>query len=170
MLNQLESLTQRVGGSNKLIDQWLQERKLLLVEYYHLVGIKPNKVKHVPLDESALVSFCHHLVDYLSAGHFHIYDRIVEQAEGSSSPKLALAHKIYPKLKDNTHLIMEFHDRYSDAMIDGDDCAQLHEDLSQIGEHLASRFTMEDKLIQIAADVWESTYDASLGNTTSPQL
>ena len=46
MLNRLEHLTQRVGGSNELIDQWLQARKQLLVAYCALVGIKPNKEKH----------------------------------------------------------------------------------------------------------------------------
>ena len=43
MLNQLESLTERLGGSNKLIDFWLNERKQLLISYYNLVGIKPGK-------------------------------------------------------------------------------------------------------------------------------
>lgn len=43
MLNQLESLTERVRGSNKLVDRWLHVRKHLLVAYYNLVGIKPAK-------------------------------------------------------------------------------------------------------------------------------
>lgn len=42
MLNRLERLTQRVGGSNELVDQWLQARKQLLVAYCTLVGLKPN--------------------------------------------------------------------------------------------------------------------------------
>ena len=41
MLNQLESLTERVGGSNTLVDRWLHVRKHLLVAYYNLVGLKP---------------------------------------------------------------------------------------------------------------------------------
>lgn len=36
MLNQLENLTERVGGSNKLVDRWLDVRKHLLVAYYNL--------------------------------------------------------------------------------------------------------------------------------------
>lgn len=40
MLNQLENLTERVGGSNKLVDRWLQVRKHLLVAYYNLVGLE----------------------------------------------------------------------------------------------------------------------------------
>ncbi|ELH6948843.1 Rsd/AlgQ family anti-sigma factor [Escherichia coli] len=43
MLNQLDNLTERVRGSNKLVDRWLHVRKHLLVAYYNLVGIKPGK-------------------------------------------------------------------------------------------------------------------------------
>lgn len=70
MLNRLESLTQNVGGNNDLVDQWLQARKQLLVAYYTLVGVKPNKGKHTPLNEKALENLCHNLLDYLSAGPF----------------------------------------------------------------------------------------------------
>ena len=47
MLNQLENLTERVGGSNELVDRWLQVRKHLLVAYYNLVGIKPETGQRV---------------------------------------------------------------------------------------------------------------------------
>ncbi|MGE6472882.1 sigma D regulator [Serratia proteamaculans] len=155
MLNRLESLTQRVGGSNELVDQWLQARKQLLVAYCALVGIKPNKEKHTPLNEKALENFCHNLVDYLSAGHFHIYDRIIKQVEGVSSPKMSLAVNIYPKLWANTEQIMAFHDRYTEVDIDQDLCLELHQALSDIGETLAARFTLEDRLIQLAAETWQ---------------
>ena len=154
MLNRLESLTQRVGGSNELVDQWLLARKQLLVAYCSLVGIKPNKEKHTPLNEKALENFCHNLVDYLSAGHFHIYDKIIKQVEGSASPKMALATKFYPKLQANTETVMAFHDRYTEADID-DVCVELNQALSDIGEALASRFALEDQLIQLAAETWQ---------------
>lgn len=155
MLNRLESLTQRVGGSNELVDQWLQARKQLLVAYCSLVGIKPNKEKHTPLNEKALENFCHNLVDYLSAGHFHIYDKIIKQVEGSASPKMALATKFYPKLQANTEAVMAFHDRYTEVVIDQDVCEELNQALSDIGEALASRFALEDQLIQLAAETWQ---------------
>ena len=50
MLNQLESLTEHVGGSNKLVDRWLHVRKHLLVAYYNLVGIKPGKESYMRLN------------------------------------------------------------------------------------------------------------------------
>ncbi|MHA7848839.1 sigma D regulator [Serratia sp. D1N4] len=152
MLNKLENLTQRVGGSNELVDQWLQARKQLLVAYCTLVGIKPNKEKHTPLNEKALENFCQNLVDYLSDGHFHIYGEIIKRVEGSASPKMALTTKFYPKLQANTETIMAFHDRYTEVDIDQDVCLEFHQALSDIGEALASRFALEDHLIQLAAE------------------
>ncbi|MFC0227729.1 sigma D regulator [Serratia aquatilis] len=155
MLNRLESLTQRVGGSNELVDQWLQARKQLLIAYCALVGIKPNKEKHTPLNEKALDNFCYHLVDYLSAGHFHIYGKIIKQVEGSTSPKMALTTKFYPKLQANTESVMAFHDRFSEIEFDKNMRQELNQALSEVGEVLASRFALEDQLIQLAAETWQ---------------
>ena len=84
MLNQLENLTERVGGSNELVDRWLQVRKHLLVAYYNLVGLKPGKESFMRLNEKALDDFCQSLVDYLSSGHFSIYERIIGEMEGDT--------------------------------------------------------------------------------------
>ncbi|AKJ43351.1 Rsd/AlgQ family anti-sigma factor [Pragia fontium] len=156
MLNRLESLAERVGGTNKLIDQWLESRKNLLVTYYRLVGIKPNKEKNIPLDEKALIDFGHHLVDYLSSCHFHIYDKIIIQEEGAKSPNLAIAARIHPRLEENTENIMAFYDSYVEKGINEDTILQLDKDLSTVGELLEKRFTLEDKLIQEATSRWLS--------------
>lgn len=63
MLNQLDNLTERVRGSNKLVDRWLHVRKHLLVAYYNLVGIKLGKESYMRLNEKALDDFCQSLVD-----------------------------------------------------------------------------------------------------------
>ncbi|HKM96021.1 MAG TPA: sigma D regulator [Buttiauxella sp.] len=150
MLNQLESLTERVGGSNELIDQWLHARKHLLVAYYNMVGIKPNKESHTALDEKALDNFCHNLVDYLSSGHFNIYERIISEMEGSS-PHLAATH-LYSQLEANTQKIMNFYDSHLESAIDDDNYIEFQNALSGIGEALESRFSLEDKLILLAYD------------------
>ncbi|WP_114196071.1 sigma D regulator [Edaphovirga cremea] len=152
MLKSLERLTQRVGGSNELIDQWLCAREELLVAYYALIGLKPNKEKHTPLNENALENFCHCLVDYLSAGHFHVYDRIVKDVVGADSSAMLITSKIYPALQQNTATIMAFHDSYTDTHIDDDQVYDLHQALSDIGEALEARFIQEDQLITLAAD------------------
>lgn len=161
MLNRLESLTQNVGGNNDLVDQWLQARKQLLVAYYTLVGVKPNKGKHTPLNEKALENLCHNLLDYLSAGHFHIYDKIIQQVEGAASLESTQATRIYPKLQHNTEQIMAFHDRYSKAEMDDDLCLAFHQSLSDIGEMLEARFELEDQLIRLAIQAWQQNRQAA---------
>ncbi len=109
MLNQLESLTERVGGSNKLVDRWLHVRKHLLVAYYNLVGIKPGKESYMRLNEKALDDFCQSLVDYLSDGHFNIYERIIREMEGQAvfncRQTLSTAGGQYPA----NHGLLRFH-------------------------------------------------------------
>lgn len=125
MLNQLENLAKCVAGNNEFIDQWLQARKGLLVAYYHLIGLKPNKEKHTPLDEEALDAFCHQLVDYLSAGHFHVYDRIVPEGETTSA-------LIYSALQENTQQIMALYDSHLESAIDHDNYLAFQEALSGV--------------------------------------
>ena len=148
MLNQLESLTERVGGSNELVDQWLYARKHLLVAYYNMVGIKPNKESLSALNEKALDNICHNQEDYLSAGHFNIYERVIDEMEGAS-PLLA-ATQIYPQLEANTQQIMDFYDTNLENAIDDDNCIEFQQALSGIGEALEARFSLEDKLIELA--------------------
>lgn len=150
MLNQLESLTKRVRGSNKLVDRWLHVRKHLLVAYYNLVGIKPGKESFMRLNEKALDDFCQSLVDYLSDGHFNIYERIIREMEGTS-PYLT-ASKLYPLLEANTQQIMNYYDSTLENAIDHDNYLEFQQALSDLGEALEERFSLEDKLIALVLD------------------
>ncbi|MGC8400215.1 sigma D regulator [Enterobacter mori] len=150
MLNQLENLTERVRGSNKLVDRWLHVRKHLLVAYYNLVGIKPGKESFMRLNEKALDDFCQSLVDYLSDGHFNIYERIIREMEGTT-PYLA-ASKLYPLLEANTQQIMDYYDSTLENAIDHDNYLEFQQALSDLGEALEERFTLEDKLIALVLD------------------
>ena len=49
MLNRLEHLTQLVGGSNELIDQWLQSLKQLLVAYSACLIYTTDAADELPL-------------------------------------------------------------------------------------------------------------------------
>ena len=148
MLNQLENLTERVGGSNELVDRWLQVRKHLLVAYYNLVGLKPGKESFMRLNEKALDDFCQSLVDYLSSGHFSIYERIIGEMEGDT-PLLA-ATRLYPQLEANTQQMMDYYDTCLENAIDHDNYLEFQQALSDIGESLEARFALEDKLIALA--------------------
>jgi len=150
MLNQLESLKERVGGSNTLVDRWLQVRKHLLVAYYNLAGITPGKESYMRLNEKALDNFCQGLVDYLSDGHFNLYERIIREMEGTA-PYLT-ASRLYPLLESNTQQIMDYYDSTLENAIDRDNYQEFQQALSDLGEALEARFTLEDKLINLVLD------------------
>ncbi|MFU0923453.1 sigma D regulator [Kluyvera sichuanensis] len=147
MLNQLESLTERVKGHHRLVDRWLNIRKHLLVAYYNLVGLKPGKESFMRLNEKALDDFCQRLVDYLSAGHFSIYERIIHKMEGNNP--LLNASKIWPLLDANTQQIMDYYDSTLENAIDQDNVYAFQQALSDIGEALEARFLLEDQLIML---------------------
>ena len=69
MLNQVEIARQRWGGASKTIDNWLDERRQLLIQYCHLAGVNYQSASTLP-DEAEVNEFCALLMDYLSVGHF----------------------------------------------------------------------------------------------------
>lgn len=148
MLNQLEVLTARVGGCSELVDFCLLSRRQLLVAYYQMVGIKPNKESLTALDENALDTFCQKLLDYLSNGHFTLYERFIKELEGTEL--LAEAALIYPSLQENTAQIMQLYDTHFEAAVDHENCLNFQHALSVVGEALEARFTLEDQFIQLA--------------------
>ncbi|MBJ3816368.1 sigma D regulator [Shimwellia pseudoproteus] len=151
MLNRLKNLTERVDGSNELVGQWLLDRKHLLVAWYNLVGLKPARNSLAAIDETALDAFCQGLVDYLSAGHFHIYARIIREMKGNDA-QLA-ATQLCPLLEANTQHIMAYYDLHLESALDHDDFAEFQQALSGLGEAMESRFALEDRLILIALGI-----------------
>lgn len=150
MLDQLDVLTTRIGGCNKLVDLWLNTRRQLLVAYYQLVGIKPNKGSLTAFDDVALDNFCQKLVDYLSIGHFNIYQRIINILHDNNP--LSAACQIYPALQVNTDQIMEDYDNHLVTEINAYKRLDFQRVLSRLGEALETRFTLEDKLIKLTFD------------------
>ncbi|WP_440054785.1 sigma D regulator [Pseudoalteromonas sp. T1lg65] len=148
MLTQLEQAQQKWGGSHTVIDAWLAERQELLVLYYKVAGLAPDQKKNGSLPDSvAIQSFCQILMDYLSAGHFEIYDNLVEACQEKGPESLQLAQSLYPKITDTTDVALDFNDKY--AEIDSEDMLEdFDKDLSNLGEVLEYRFELEDELIE----------------------
>ncbi|MFY8275488.1 sigma D regulator [Pseudoalteromonas sp. SSDWG2] len=146
MLSQLEQAQQKWGGSNTVIDKWLAERQELLVQYCALAGT-PHAKHGLALPEQACIqSFCQLLMDYLSAGHFEIYDDIVKQCELRGEDSLKLAQSLYPQISATTDIALDFNDNYAEAKND-DLLKNFDNDLSKLGEALTTRFELEDELI-----------------------
>jgi len=146
MLEQLDNAKNKWGGSHALIDRWLEDRQKLLVNYCDMFRPDDKNKPQVLPDNKLLNGFCQQLVDYLSLGHFEVYESIVEKCEIQGGASLNLAQTLYPAINQTTDIAIAFNDKYSDTDA-VDEYSVLNEDLSNIGEALATRIELEDQLI-----------------------
>ena len=139
------TIEERWAGVNDLIERWLLERQDVIVQFCALSGVHELKNSSALPDER-LHQFCQLLVDYLSAGHFEVYYELVREAEAFADGSVDIANALIPRIEVTTQLAMEFHDKYS-ADAPKATLSRLPAHLSKLGEVMASRFELEDQLI-----------------------
>jgi regulator of sigma D len=138
----------RRRSSRDLLKKLVAERTEMLVLYCRLAGLEsysenPGKDSSRKL----LQQFCQLLVDYIAAGHFSLYERIVNATERRRDVA-NLAEELYPRISETTEAALDFNDKYDC----GDHCditASFSDDLSRLGEKLASRIELEDRLLKL---------------------
>jgi regulator of sigma D len=144
MLESCQNAQERWGGVNKLIDRWLHDR-LELVRVYDTLGDTPEALA---ADREGLQKFCEVLVDYVSAGHFEIYEQLNSEAKAFNDERgLELADSIYPRLKVITEAALAFNDRCDKG--DCSDCTAVAAEFNRLGSLLHERFELEDCLIEV---------------------
>lgn len=128
--------------SRHLVDELKKERQEVWSMYCHVAELKPfSPQQKVQLK---LNEFSQLLVDYISLGHFGIYDRLVTGDERRAGV-LNMAEQIYPELSKTTDVAIAFNDKYEDVE-ESLNLESLEHDLSYLGENLAIRIDLEDKL------------------------
>jgi regulator of sigma D len=138
-----ESITERRQNTGKIVQELLEERRQVWSLYCELGGMQPFMADQ-PLD-GKLQEFCQILIDYISLGHFGVYQRIGDGTERRRRV-LEVAERIYPRIAGATDVAVDFNDKYE--KLSGDSVrAQLAEDLSKLGEALAIRSDLEDQLL-----------------------
>lgn len=144
MLENCKSAKERWGGVSEIIDRWLEERQAMLVQYCALSGLDQD-LSDLQRGEK-LRSFCQILVDYVSAGHFEVYDQLIKEGrEFDDAEALQEASKLYDTIDTTTERLLDFNDKY----LETDDLGSLTADLSHLGEALEVRFSTEDRLISV---------------------
>lgn len=146
MLESCTTAQERWGGVNQLIDRWLAERKQLVLQYSTLRDRDPA-MAHPGKD---LEAFCDILVDYVSAGHFEIYEQLIREAEDFKDERgLELARQVYPRIETITQSAVAFNDQYGMPDVELDDEEGMQERLKILGGMLHERFELEDCLIEV---------------------
>lgn len=126
----------------QLITELQNERQELWSLYCHVAELKPFSA-NVSIKKK-MAQFSEILIDYISLGHFGIYERLLAGTE-HRAPVLSAAKEIYPELSATTEVAVSFNDKYENSKGENifDD---LEQDLSTLGESLAKRIDLEDQL------------------------
>ncbi|HRD67692.1 MAG TPA: Rsd/AlgQ family anti-sigma factor [Candidatus Competibacter sp.] len=128
-----------------LITKLLVARQHSLVLFHKLAALKPfapaAPVQHL------LQRFRQALVDYLALGPFEIYEALEEQPVDSPYRQAReLARRLYARIARTTQAALDFHDRY-DGDLSSPALAELDKELSRLGEQLAVRIALEDRIV-----------------------
>ena len=149
MTKETANTKERRGAEKALIANILAERKQLL--RLLLQASDMSRESTAELDHNLLDKFCQVLVDYIAAGHFGLFERIVEGTERRKGVA-ELAVNLYPLIDEATQIALVFNEKYSADRINID-VKQLHKDLSVLGESLTSRIDYEDQLIEKLSEI-----------------
>lgn len=132
---------------NSIVNKWLKDRQTLIKEYCDVEGVNPfSSVTKQPVSQR-LEHFCQRLMDYLSAGHFEVYDHLLDEAKQYSAQGLDVITKVYPKIQDTTEKALDFNEKFDNANKLQTNLLKLPRELSLLGEILEDRFQMEDTLL-----------------------
>ncbi len=130
---------------NTAVENWLAERSQMIVQFCKLSGYR----NQTELPESQQINgFCDILIDYVSAGHFEVYEQIVNDCDVNGPTSIELLNNLYPNISKTTDIVVDFNEKYSKVLVsEGERMSAFDTDLSQLGEAIAQRVELEDSLI-----------------------
>jgi regulator of sigma D len=145
---------ERRGRIELTVNSLIDERQQLLVAYGRLAGLNAFDDKS---DASGLLeekkvraaevrTFLQLLMDYTALGHFEIYQRIIEGKERRGAVREA-SDRVYPRIALTTDQIVDFNDKYDRFAATDEELLSFDDDISDIGEILASRGELEDQIL-----------------------
>jgi regulator of sigma D len=141
----LQNIPKEQQQAYRLIAELQNERHEVWSLYCHVAQLKPFPANKTV--KKMLMRFSQRLIDYVSLGHFGLYDRLLA-GSGQRNRELLAAKDLYPALSVTTEAAISFNDKYEQRLeqVRFDELAQ---DLSTLGENLAKRIDLEDRLCEL---------------------
>lgn len=94
---------QNVDEKYKWVNDMIKARQDLVLMYMKILNVSLSRSSNqndvcYPSYED-VTSFCNHLIDYISHGHFDLYPKIIELIENASGRSLSIANRTMPKIE-----------------------------------------------------------------------
>lgn len=145
MLENCKTLKERWGGVSEIIDRWLDYRQTMLVAYCSLSADHIAANNHYD-NARQLQHLCELLMDYISAGHFEVFQQLMEEGRAfGDADAVSEATELLNQVHDTTQTALDFNDKY----LATDDLGTIKTDLDKLGLSLAERFDAEDRMIEV---------------------
>lgn len=145
MLEKCKSAKERWGGVSEIIDSWLEERQALISLFVHLPEQHINEALN-----NRVQGFCQVLMDYLSSGHFEVYEQLLREGSDFADGSLEEGQELLPKIQISTDIALDFNDDFSNLLDPTvQQIREFSERLSKLGESLEERFELEDTMISV---------------------
>src|SRR5690606_9277911 len=155
MLERCTTAQERWGGVDKLIDRWLAERSKL-VEHY--IALRDRQDPDISTQQ-LLNNFCSCLVDYVSAGHFAVYEQLVRGAEEAGDERaLGLIRQVIPRIETSPPFAVLFNGYYGASSRGTPTLDVMHSRLMKLAHLLLERFELEDCLIEVLHTAYHETH------------
>ena len=138
-MSQESMVQERRAQSLDRLRSLVRTRTETLSLFSELASKRPFKPE--PVVQELLQTFCEALVDYTASAHFQLY-RFIQDGSERRRDVLQAAQDVYDQIAETTGQILDFNDKY-----DCEDLSALAEDLSRLGEVLADRINLEDRII-----------------------
>lgn len=135
-------MTEEISKNTDLIEELREERSAVWALYCKLAGMTP--LANIASVKPLLSEFSQLLIDYVSLGHFGVYEHLLNDKKDQTST-LSIANQIYPKFSSTTASAVDFTDVY-DGKNKSFNIENFVSDLSKLGENLADRMELEDQL------------------------
>lgn len=127
-----------VKNTDHFIQQWLKARQEVMVAFQDLCDHRPfAQPTYLPF----IHTLCEKLVDYLSLGHFKVFEKVMNVIGSCASSQQSA---LLPLLLTTTQQLLDFNDKYQDCLVSD----HLESDLSKLAEQLAQHLEWEDALIR----------------------
>ena len=145
MLENCMTAQERWGGVSEIIDNWLGSRQALISAFVALPSAAIGEELNMRLS-----NFCDLLMDYLSSGHFEVYEQLMLEGKEFADGSDAAGEKLLPLIQVSTDRALDFNDDFT--RFDEPSVAEIRDfstRLSELGESLEERFDLEDKMIAL---------------------
>ena len=133
-----------------IISRWKQQRDAIHHDLEE--SLYSDHALQIDIQDFPIEHFCESLMDYISAGHFEVYETLLHESTAELEANRELLEQIYHSIETTTDLALSFNDKYRNEEVHSSEDASLPRDLQSLDDALTLRFALEDQLLEITGD------------------